>query len=32
MRLKMRNKGIKLLILINAVVYIGLFFTGEPLK
>jgi len=28
----MRNKGIKLLILINAVMYIGLFLTKEPLK
>ena len=28
----MQNKEIKLLILVNAVIYIGLFLTKEPLK
>ena len=32
MRLKMQNKGIKLLILIDAIIYTGLFLIGEPLK
>jgi len=32
MRLKIRHKGTKLLTLIDAVVYIGLFLTKEPLK
>jgi len=32
MRLKMQNKKTKLLILVNAVVYIELFLIGEPLK
>jgi len=32
MRLKIQNKGIKLLILADIVIYIGLFLTGEPLK
>jgi len=30
--MKVRSKGLKLLILIDAVTYIGLFLTKEPLK
>jgi len=30
--MKVQSKGVKLLILVNSIVYIGLFLTGEPLK
>jgi len=30
--MKVQSKGLKLLILVDAVAYIGLFFIGEPLK
>jgi len=30
--MKVQSKGLKLLILADAVAYIGLFLTGEPLK
>jgi len=30
--MKVQNKGLKLLILVDVVVYAGLFLTGEPLK
>jgi len=30
--MKVRNKGLKLLILVDAVAYVGLFLIGEPLK
>jgi len=30
--MKVQNKGLKLLILVDAVAYAGLFLTGEPLK
>jgi len=30
--MKVQSKGLKLLILIDAVAYAGLFLTGEPLK
>jgi len=30
--MKIQSKGLKLLILIDAVAYTGLFLTGEPLK
>jgi len=32
MRLKIRNKGVKLLIIVDQVVYTGLFLTGRVLK
>jgi len=32
MRLKVQNKGIKLLTLVDAVVYVEFFLTREPLK
>jgi len=30
--MKVQSKGLKLLILVDIVVYVGLFLTGEPLK
>jgi len=30
--MKVRSEGLKLLILVDAVAYVGLFLTGEPLK
>jgi len=30
--MKVQSKGLKLLILVDAVVYVGLFLTREPLK
>jgi len=30
--MKVQSKGLKLLILVDAVAYTGLFLTGEPLK
>jgi len=30
--MKVQSKGLKLLILVDAVTYVGLFLTGEPLK